>query len=369
MRALMIWGLLALVSACTGRGYTPTMPEALEVGSPYTVFAATSRAPDENGNFGSVRSEKLRLLELTVSIPPTHRPGTLEFGYASPDPARQFTMAGRREFASPAAFRAEIAHAVEHLPGDEQEVTLFVHGYNATQAETAFRAAQLANDVGLPGATVIYSWPSRARPLGYVYDNDSLLFARDGMEQLLRQIEAAGVRHILLVAHSLGAALAMETLRQIEIKNPGWTARALGGVILISPDLDVELFRTQMARLAEIPQPFIIFVSERDPALGISSRLRGGAGRKRLGNIRTIDAIADLPVEIIDTAAFARGGASPHFLPATSPALIAMLNQAQSMSDTFGSEEASLKDLLSGRVISRQAATEIELFAAGEGPR
>lgn len=366
---LQIWGLAlcALFLGCTDRSYTPTMAQALQIGTNRTIFAVTSRAQEENGNFGSGRSTLLRRLELTVSIPPSHTPGQLEFAYAEPDPYTQFTMANRREFETQEEFRRQIQASLKGLPPNQQEVTVFIHGYNATQAETAFRAAQLAHDVRLPGATVIYSWPSRGRPTGYVYDQDSMLFARDGLEALLKDISKLGAHRVVLVAHSLGAALAMETLRQIELSDPGWSSRALGGVVLISPDLNVELFREQVKRINPLPKPFVVFVSSKDRALNVSSRLRGG--KRRLGNIKNISDIADLPIEIIDTTAFSKSAGSSHFVPATSPALIAMLNQAGSVNDTFDSEHRSLDNILTGNVINVGGATRIELLPAYEGPQ
>ncbi len=361
--------LLALVSACTDRSLTPTVPEALNIGSNYTVFAATSRQPEENGNYGFRRSKDLSLLELTVSIPPEHKPGTLNFGYANPNPRKEFTMAGRKQFDSPAQFQSRLNSVLSASPGGQREVTVFVHGFNATQAETAFRAAQIANDINLPGALMVYSWPSKGKALAYAYDGDSALFARDGLETVIRNIQRIGTHRIVLVAHSMGSLVVMEALRQIEIKNPGWSARHLGGVILISPDLDVEVFRSQIAQFATVPSPFIVFVSEKDKALNVSSRLRGTYNPQRLGNLSSIEQIADLPIEVVNTTAFAKSAGSTHFIPATSPALIAMLNSAQSMNSTFGPEELSVEYLLTGVNVRDTTASEIVLRAPGESPR
>ena len=105
-------------------------------------------------------------------------------------------------------------------------------------------------DFRLPGIGVHFSWPSAAHPLGYTYDRDSVLYARDGLEQLLRQVSAAGPDRIILVGHSLGSMLVMETLRQMEIRSPAWAQRNLGGVVLVSPDLDVDVFRQQSTTCA-----------------------------------------------------------------------------------------------------------------------
>ncbi|NRB18212.1 MAG: alpha/beta fold hydrolase [Rhodobacteraceae bacterium] len=352
---------LVFMASCSDRSFTPVMPEALEVGTPKTIFVATIREPVSNGSFGPGRSDQYSLLELTVSIPPNRQPGQLSFAYAKPDPETQFTMAGRRVFSDPADFHARIKAEVANLPRDQREITLFVHGFNSTQAETAFRAAQLAQDIQLPGATMIYSWPSQGNPLGYAYDGDSVLFARDGLERMLREIRSADVGRVALVAHSMGSQLVMETLRQIEIQTPGWSAANLNGVVLISPDLDVEVFRSQMNRIAEVPQPFVVFVSSKDRLLNISGRLRGNHNSVRLGSLTSLEAVAGLPIKIIDTTAFSDDAVSSHLVAGTSPALIAILNSARATADAFGRDGDFIASLLPGQLTQADGATQVSL--------
>ncbi|MEX0301761.1 MAG: alpha/beta hydrolase [Leisingera sp.] len=361
--------MLGFLAACTDRSLSPTVPEALEQGTAKTVFAATNREPLPDGTFGAERADGFSLLELTVSIPPEHKAGSLKFGYGDPDPATEFTMAGRRKFESEAAFSARLQQELVRFPPKERDVTVFVHGFNSTQAETAFRAAQLSHDIEIPGATVIYSWPSKGRPLGYAYDGDSVLFARDGLETLLRKLRASGAGRIVVVAHSMGGLLAMETLRQIEIGTPGWTARSLGGVVLMSPDLDVDVFKSQMQQFSKVPQPFLIFVSRKDNVLTLSQRLRGLNGRERLGNLDNVEDLSGLPVEVIDTTAFADEAESQHFVAATSPALLALLNGARETADTFDQGREGLQKILPGQIIIRDNAVKLALTGPPSGNR
>lgn len=346
-KRIFLIALLILVG-CTDRTAAPVVPQALEVGQPVTVFAGSTRLREADDSFGSRRSETLQHLELTVSVPPEHMAGDLNFGYANPDPQRQFALAARTAFDGAGDFKQRLRAELAQMPRDQREVTVFVHGYNSTQAETAFRAAQLKTDLKVPGALVIYSWPSKGRALAYAYDTDSLLFARDGMEDLLRQVADVGATRVLVVGHSMGGAITMEALRQMDISSPGWPARNLSSVVLISPDLDVEVFRTQMNRLSAVPSPFVIFVSARDAILDVSSRLRGTNSEDRLGSIDDVARIQDLPVEIIDTTQFAKSAGSKHFVPATSPALIAMIRQSRSVHQMFKPNETSLGTILTG---------------------
>lgn len=362
MRGIYLVAILGILAACSERGYTPTRPQALEVGKPYTVFAATTRQQDEDGSFGFGRSDRIRLLELTVSIPPEREPGQLDFGYSDPDPTTQFTMAGRHEFSSPEDFRQRLRQKTTRDDTGRREVTLFVHGYNATQAETAFRAAQLAHDFDMPGALMIYSWPSQGKALGYAYDADSMLFARDGLETVMRAIRATGA-DLVVVAHSMGSALAMETMRQIEISDPGWTHRNLAAVMLIAPDLDVEVFKTQTARFQKLPQPFVIFSSGRDPVLSLSGLLRGSTDRTRLGQVDSLEALSDIPVQLVDTTAYALDAYSWHLVAGTSPAFLTMMREARAVQQSFGTERLKFDTPFPASVAHSGRATKIEVAA------
>ncbi|MFA3920076.1 alpha/beta hydrolase [Ruegeria hyattellae] len=367
MRPVLL-GLFAIVlTACVDRSVNPVVPEALEVGSPYTVFVASSRAKEADGTYGFRRSDSLSLLELTVSIPPEHQPGNLNFSYANPDPERQFALAGQKEFATQRDFNTRLAQRMRSFDAANREVVIFVHGYNTTQVETAFRAAQMAHDVEIPGQIMMYSWPSRGRAYGYAYDLDSMLFARDGLESFVKQVKAAGAKRIILVAHSMGSALTMEMLRQVELKNPGWANRTFEGVILISPDLDIDLFREQMDEITNVPQPFAILVSEKDKALGFSSRLRGTADSERLGNISSIQKIADLPVEVIDTTEFSEDAESSHFVAATSPSLLAMFKATRPLSQALEPESIGVEALIPAGLRNSPGATSVRLSAPLSG--
>ncbi|WP_371688469.1 alpha/beta hydrolase [Ruegeria sp. EL01] len=340
------------------RSISETVPSALRVGTPETVFAVTSRAREADGSYGYRRAQQLRYLEMTVSIPPSHTPGTLKFSYADPNPDKQFVLADVDEFSGPQDLGQRLTGV--------KDVTIFVHGYNATQTETAFRAAQLAHDIGIPGSILIYSWPSQARGIGYAYDLDSMLFARDGLERTIAELKAMGVTHVNILAHSMGGALTMEMMRQAELRQPGWSKRNIEGVILISPDLDVDLFRTQMDSIKNPPDPFVVMVSKKDKVLNISARLRGTADSKRLGNIDSIEQLEDYPISVIDTTAFNSDAGSSHFVAATSPALLSILSSVRRVNSTFGRDRPGVKALVPATEINTDGATEIVLSETGQ---
>ncbi|MCM2561987.1 alpha/beta fold hydrolase [Lutimaribacter sp. EGI FJ00015] len=334
------------------------VPHALEIGKVRDVHIATTRAVAENGWFGRERSKQLSFTTLSVSVPPNRDPGKLQPGFNNPNPLREFTIAARNDARTEAVFIDRIQDELRKRPPNEREITLFVHGYNNSFLEGAYRMAQLYHDLDLPGVPVHYSWPSAANPLGYTYDRDSVLFSRDGLEDVLRQLHRAGSRRIILVGHSLGTMLVMETLRQIEISDPGWADNALGGVVLISPDLDVELFEMQASRIATLPEPFAIFVNARDRALALSARLNGRT--ERLGNLTNPEALAELPVTLVDVTAFGEGGLQ-HFTLGSSPLLLQILGQSAELDATFQGDRAGRTGLLPGTALTVKNATQLIL--------
>lgn len=352
---LLVLGL----AACEPRGEIIVDPAAAAVGSVERLYIGTLRGTDPKTGtpYSSARSSSMSYLRLDVSVPPDRTAGEIVWPrpHQKPDATRQFLATQEKAYASPAAFRTDLRQAILTEPSRRREAMVFVHGFNNNFAEGAYRLAQLGDDLDVRAALVHYSWPSAAHPLGYAYDRDSALFARDGLELLLREVEAAGASSIVLVAHSMGASLVMETLRQIAIARDGRLKSRISGVILVSPDLDIDVFRAQAERIGSLPEPFVIFTSKKDHILALSARLTGE--KERLGNIKDISRLSDLKVTFLDTTAFSTGGG--HFNLGNSPALIALLGRLPDVESAFAGDPTGRAGLLPGVVLTAQRATEI----------
>ncbi|MEO0503517.1 MAG: alpha/beta fold hydrolase [Pseudomonadota bacterium] len=359
MMRLLIVLLMTLLVGCSDRTAAPIVPQALEVGTNRTVFIGTTRAMNAAGEFGIGRATGLTLLETTVSIPPDREIGSLSDGFDKPRPDRDFVIAAQERHAERASFTRALRQEIDRSGESNREVTLFVHGFNNSFSDAAFRMAQLAEDLEVPGALVSYAWPSRGNPLGYEYDRDSALFARDGLADLMRTIAAAGNPDIVVVAHSMGSNVLMETLRQLEIAEPGWAGRSLRGVILMSPDINVDLFRSQLARFQTVPDPFVVIVSRKDAILRLSSRLRGE--RSQLGNIDNAADVGDLPITVLDVTAFTDRRSGNHFVAGGSPALIQLLRRADDLDREFLRGRGNSAIVIPGRRRVLTRATEIRL--------
>ncbi|OYX44603.1 MAG: hypothetical protein B7Z02_04665 [Rhodobacterales bacterium 32-67-9] len=353
--------ILIGLAACEPRGEIVVAPQAARIGVVEPVFIGTTRGadPETGETFGTERSQSTRYARLDISVPPDRAPGAISWTppRRAPDPWTEFLTTREELYDSAPEFRADLARALAGKARDTREAVIFVHGFNTTFAEGAYRLAQLGHDLKIGGVLVHYSWPSLGHPLGYAYDRDSALFARDGLESLLDEVVGAGAERVLIVAHSMGSALTMETLRQLAIGHNERVRKRLAGVVLISPDLDVDVFRAEALRIGDLPQPFIIFTSKKDRALALSARLSGQ--RDRLGNLTDVAEVADLKVTLLDTTAFSVGDG--HFNVVKSPALLAILGGISDVDAALAAERSGRAGLLPGAVLTVQSATQIVL--------
>ena len=364
LRSISVVGLVAL-AACTSRGTFTPAPTDRGAAQTETIFVGTTRAEGEDG-FGFGRADSLSFFRYDISIPSNRKPGELSWPPKSraPDPERDFLTADEQVFASQDAFRSSVAKELR-----QQNLTaavIYVHGFNTNLAEGVYRFAQMHHDLDVPAVAVHYSWPSRGSALGYLHDRDSAAFARSGLEDLFDEVAAAGATEIVVVAHSMGAALTMETLRQMALARNMRVIDRINGVVLISPDIDVDVFRSQARDMGKLPQPFVVFGSSGDRILDVSARISGAP--ERLGNLSDVSRIAEFDVTYLDTRAFSTG--SGHMNLATSPALISLFGGMANMEQAFSDDEKSRVGLLPGIVLTVRGATEIVLApvaAIGDG--
>lgn len=322
------------------------------------VLVATTRAPDPGQPVpGWNRSTELTFGRYVVSIPTERDPGAIPRprGRSEAEPDRHFMLAEAAPLGAD-GFAAAVRAGLSEQPPAEREVIIFVHGFNTAFIEGTFRAAQLHHDLRLPGVMVHYSWPSLGVPLAYAHDRDSVLFARDGLVETIVRLHRAGVPRIILLAHSMGSHLVMESLRQLALSDDSLRA-VIGGVVLISPDIDVDLFRQQAQAIGTLPQPFLILSSQRDRVLQLSARLSGET--VRLGNLPSAEPVSGLDVTLVDVSAFSQGAG--HFTAGSSPSLLNLFDQIGAVHAALQGDTAGALPLLPATILTLQNTTQVIL--------
>jgi len=221
----------------------------------------------------------------TISVPPAHRRGQIEWPTQAPDAATSFVTVGRTDLDRLAFERAS---SPQHGTAAAPTVAVFVHGYNRSLQEGIFRLAQMTVDSGFDGEAVLFAWPSQAEVTGYVADKDAATAARDGLVELLTMLAPSrDTGSIALIGHSMGGWLAVEAVRQLRLNGRDSVIHRLS-VVLAAPDIDLDVFRSQMAVIGPMRPPMTALVSPDDVALAFSSRIAGG--RPRLGSLDVGDA-------------------------------------------------------------------------------
>lgn len=351
--------LCVFLAACAPRGALMVVPSEMTKGTTETVFTASTREMDLDGQLGRDRAETPSFGRYDIVVPPKRKAGDIRFPRrgAKPDPERDFLATGAVAYGDSGHFRADLSRTLRAKPAAHRDVVIYVHGYNTRFAEGVYRMAQLRHDYDLPGVAVHYAWPSAGSPFGYVDDRDSALFARDGLDTLLREVAAAGPRRILMIGHSMGSSVVMEALRTAALQGDRKVLNKLAGVVLISPDIDIDVFRSQARGIGKLPQPFLIFGSTRDRALSLSAAIVGR--QERLGNLADLNRVADLQVTYLDVAAYASG--SGHFVPGDNPALIALMGRIADIDAALMADDRARVGLLPGVVLTVRNATGIVL--------
>ena len=339
MRFLHLLLLATLLTAsCAERGTLQFAP-ADDVGTVRNIWTVNFRSDIQATSQGAPpRPEEVRYQKLDVSIPPTHQIGQIEWPRGEPDTRTDFVTVGQADFETPASFAQAVARSDVNR---QNETLVFVHGYNTRHAEAVYQMAQIAEDFAFPMPVVLFSWPSAGVTAGYVYDRDSVLMSRDLLEQTIIDLSRNSNRKVVLMAHSMGSQLVMETLRQIELKGSLDISNNIGGVVLMAPDIDSDVFRAQAQSISKLPQPFILMVAEQDRALRISSLLTGR--RPRLGAQTDRSTVGDLPISVIDVSDLTTGKDFEHKITTTSPAAISILRR---LSEETPPGEANIGELV-----------------------
>lgn len=279
--ALLTLGLLA-VAGCATRAPSLLLPiEAAPAGGATVDLLAIStraRSAVPGEVYSGERSRDVSGHIITVSIPPNHEPGQLEW------PSGE-TPNAQNEFAalSVAPSTPENAFAWFDQQETEGRLLIFVHGYNVRFADAVYRLAQITHDLPVVAAPVLFSWPSSGKLLGYIYDRESATYARDALELVLTEAMASdNISQITVLAHSMGSWITMETLRQMSIRH-GRVPEEITDVVLAAPDLDIDVFEQQFLSLGDERPHFTFIVSAGDRALRLSRTL--ARGEQRLGAI------------------------------------------------------------------------------------
>ena len=296
--------------ACASRpetGFLSPVAVSAPGAADHTVLVATTRERDPRPGtfFNGNRAPSLSYAEFIVSVPPKHVPGQVELASTPPgDPDANFVVRDADYLDGDKAFVQALNAQLLKRPKGRRSVFVFVHGYNTLFAEALYRATQVAQDSKSTSVPVLFSWASRGKLGDYVYDTNSATAARDSLEHVLRLALASNADHVNILAHSMGNWVTVETLRQMKISGDVPNKNKIGLIVLAAPDIDLDVFRSDMGRFPGNHKPFFIVLSKDDKALGISSFIAGGQARVGADtNVQDLTALGATVIDLSDVKA------------------------------------------------------------------
>lgn len=253
---------------------------------PVLVATTRSRSTADAGEmFNSRPAEDVSHASVTVSIPPDilRRTGEVQWPTSVQGDPRQSFVAVSANFLDRPSFVSDLSAAAKR--NARGKVLVFVHGFNNRFDRAVFRFAQITHDSKAPAVPVLFSWPSRGVPglRAYRADLESANASSEALEQLLDTIgKNANVQEVTILCHSMGCSPTLEALHARALR-AGRIGNKVRNVMLVAPDLDADLFRTQIREMGSARPRFALFVSKDDIALKLSASIWGGA--TRLGQV------------------------------------------------------------------------------------
>ena len=278
------------------------------------VWYATHRArtgSDTPSDIFGGRRGPLSFGVTEVSVPRDRTPGsiprpsiwTLEF---RPDPNKHMILNRVTPISDRDAFFERVSKAVGAT--DRKEAFVFIHGYNTSFEGAAIRTAQLAVDMNLDGAPILYSWPSRASLLGYQADTRTvadMALLNEVADFLTDVANRTGAQRVHLVAHSMGNRVLERSLDLLAARQPGGPPM-FHEVVMAAADVGVDEFENTWPRIVGLGHRFTLYASQRDRALQISQQVNR---MRRVGDAREI--VVREGLQTVDTTA-ASGGLLGH---------------------------------------------------------
>ena len=302
--------LITLLTACASRpeaGFLSPVAGPSSGSTEHTLLVATTRKRDDRPGtlFGGERGSPLDFARIGISVPQAHKAGEIEWASAAPGSAKtDFVVRQAAYLAGEKDFVRSLNAQLAARPRGSRKVLLFIHGYNTMFAESVYRFGQIVHDSKTLAVPVLFTWASRGALTQYVYDNNSATTARDELERTIRLIFASDAERVDILAHSMGNWVTVEALRQIKISGPLPQVNKLGSIFLAAPDIDIDVFKSQMRRFGKPRKPFYIVLSKDDQALRVSSFIAGGGNRVGAdGNTEELAALGAVVIDLTDVKA------------------------------------------------------------------
>lgn len=284
------------------------------------VWFGTNRKPDEIAHgFTGERHGAVTLGRVEVLVPEAHR-----FGETGTPFWKRFWRFDLRDD----HLRVQWVTSLErerfwgemHQASAGQHALLYLHGYKNTFEEAAIRAAQLAADLSVSGATAFFSWPSKGSVTAYTADEAAIEASEGAITEFLVDFAThCGAEKAHVIAHSMGNRGLLRALQRIAANAEAASQVKLGQIFLAAPDVDRDLFLDLAALYPRFSERTTLYASDADLPVHLSSKLHAAprAGYFEPMTIAPgIDTVAvpDFDLDLLGHSYFAQAQAMLHDL-------------------------------------------------------
>jgi esterase/lipase superfamily enzyme len=240
--------------------------------------------------FGNERLNEVQLGVCTVTIPKVYKVGSgivlrpeNFFGIELREDPKQHVTLRDPTVLRGDKFFGRLQGEVARKENPRREALVFIHGYNTSFEDAAYRTALLARDLHFPGPPILFSWPSHGQLEDYAGDEEAEQYSRELFRQVLQQIaERSEAERIYLVAHSMGNRLLTHVLRDLLPEDDG-AKKVFREVVLAAPDIDRKYFEDRILdKILKQGPRVTLYASSKDIALATSKSVhtyvRAGQG-------------------------------------------------------------------------------------------
>lgn len=199
----------------------------------------------------------------------------------------------------------------------EQDLLIFVHGFNVDFESAVSRATQIARDMPFNGAVIAYSWPSQGGVENYQRDGEIIEDSLDSFSTFLIDLQREippGTR-VNLIVHSMGNRLVMRALSRLELPQ-NRESPFFENIVLCAPDVGVEDFKRMGRQVVKHAHRTTLYRCLNDTAL-IASAYKNGEERAG-GSLAPVilEGLETIECSVIDTSILGHSyyGSNPHML-------------------------------------------------------
>lgn len=169
----------------------------------------------------------------------------------------------------------------------QNDLLIFVHGFNVGFDAAVIRTAQLAMDMPFNGAVVAYCWPTQGGVFSYSGDESINKASVGPFCEFLRTIRegVSPETRINIVVHSMGNRIVMESLARLASDSVSaslsrQSKKPFANLALCAPDVGRSDFQTWAPGVVSMCERVTLYASSSDSALiaskGLHAELRAG---------------------------------------------------------------------------------------------